>query len=206
MSDKNEKSENDKMSGKEKTSEKNEASERDVTSGNPTSLSVNQKVFKESEAKESVNIKEHKEPTEELNDATSESKVSQDETSDVFEKVPSSTSTTYETLGEQIKELTEKMELVTQEMKEGDQEIPFMDDAGESEDYTSVPRKSNGSEEDLSMALSSLSLSPLLQVEKIQLEPSDPTSTLVTGQRSLQGRDTIRGGDRGEVRREYTDI
>lgn len=50
--------------------------------------------------------------------------------------------TTYGNLGVKFQELTEKMEIVTKDIQ-NEPEIPFIDGAGESEDYTKVPRTSN---------------------------------------------------------------
>jgi len=127
--------------------------------------------------------------------------------------------TTYESLGERFKELTERMEHVTSDLNKDqeqtmehvtsdqnkEQEIPFADGPGESEDYTRVTRAANEDDELTHALTSALSLDTDYTVEKIQLEVS--TSSLVRSQRKLQGTDTIhQSNNKPAIRRDFTDV
>jgi len=115
---------------------------------------------------------------------------------------------TYESLGHTFRELTEKMQTVTKDIKT-DQEIPFMDD-GDSDDYRQAVRKSTDLDSDTDIAiLEALGecLDQHQQVEKIQLEvgPSSSSTSLMVSERMCHGTDTIHMSKR-TVRRDYTDI
>jgi len=115
---------------------------------------------------------------------------------------------TYESLGQTFRELTEKMQTVTKDIK-SDTEIPFMDD-GDTEDYRQDVRKSADLDSDTDNAIiEALSgcLDPAQKVEKIQLEigPSASSTSLMVSERKCQGTDTIHMS-KSTVRRDYTDI
>jgi len=115
---------------------------------------------------------------------------------------------TYESLGHTFRELTEKMQTVTKDIK-SEPEIPFMDD-GDNEDYRQDVRKSADLDSDTDTAISealSGCLDPALRVEKIQLEvgPSSSSTSLMVSERKLQGTDTIHMR-KSTMRRDYTDI
>jgi len=115
---------------------------------------------------------------------------------------------TYESLGHTFRELTEKMQTVTKDMK-SESEIPFMDD-GDNEDYRQDVRKSADLDSDTDAAISEVlqgCLDPAQKVEKIQLEigPSSSSTSLMVSERKCQGTDTIHMS-KSTLRRDYTDI
>jgi len=115
---------------------------------------------------------------------------------------------TYESLGHTFRELTEKMQTVTNDMK-SEPEIPFMDD-GDNEDYRQDVRKSADLDPDMDTAISEVlagCLDQAQQVEKIQLEigPSSSSTSLMVSERKCQGTDTIHMS-KSTLRRDYTDI
>jgi len=118
---------------------------------------------------------------------------------------------TYESLGHTFRELTEKMQTVTKDMKDmkSEPEIPFMDD-GDNEDYRQDVRKSTDLDPDMDTAISEVlagCLDQAQQVEKIQLEigPSSSSTSLMVSERKCQGTDTIHMS-KSTLRRDYTDI
>lgn len=115
---------------------------------------------------------------------------------------------TYESLGHTFRELTEKMQTVTKDIK-SEPEIPFMDD-GDNEDYRQDVRKSADLDSDTDTAISealSGCLDQAQKVEKIQLEvgPSASSTSLMVSERKCHGTDTIHMS-KSTVRRDYTDI
>lgn len=115
---------------------------------------------------------------------------------------------TYESLGHTFRELTEKMQTVTKDIK-SEPEIPFMDD-DDNEDYRQDVRKSADLDSDTDTAISealSGCLDPAQKVEKIQLEagPSSSSTSLMVSERKCHGTDTIHMS-KSTVRRDYTDI
>jgi len=117
---------------------------------------------------------------------------------------------TYESLGHTFRELTEKMQHVTKDIK-SEPEIPFMDD-GENEDYRQAVRQSTDQDSDTDTAISE-ALSGMLDldqnVEKIQLEAgsssSSSSTSMMVSERKCQGTDTIHMS-KSTVRRDYTDV
>lgn len=118
------------------------------------------------------------------------------------------TEETYESLGHTFRNLTEKIQIVTNEINSNpDREIPFMDD-GDTDDYEEViiskDTEDGAADEMLTKVLGKL-LDPALAVGKIQLAPSPSSPNLVLPSLSCQGTDTLhRSGS--TVRRDYTDI
>jgi len=115
---------------------------------------------------------------------------------------------TYESLGHTFRELTEKMQTVTKDMK-SETEIPFMDD-GDNEDYRQDVRKSTDLDQDIDTAISEVlagCLDQAQKVEKIQLEigPSSSSTSIMVSERKCQGTDTIHMS-KSTLRRDYTDI
>lgn len=117
---------------------------------------------------------------------------------------------TYESLGETFRQLTDKMETVTKDLKSD--QIPYADDEDDYEDYlvtTEVsddPTEHDNLDEAIEEALSGF-LDTKMSVERIQLQssPSVSSTSLVVSERKFQGTDTIHLR-RKTIRRDFTDI
>lgn len=120
---------------------------------------------------------------------------------------------TYESLGETFRQLTDKMESVTKDLKSD--QIPYADDEDDYEDYlvtTEVsddptdPPDHDTLDEAIEEALSGF-LDTKMSVERIQVQssPSVSSTSLVVTERKFQGTDTIHL-KRKTIRRDFTDI
>merc|ERR1712066_681324 len=116
---------------------------------------------------------------------------------------------TYESLGETFRQLTDKMETVTKDLKSD--EIPYADDDDDNEDYpgtgtTPVSHDPQHVDEAIEEALSGF-LDTKMSVERIQLDvgPSVSSTSLMVTERKFQGTDTIHLR-RKTIRRDFTDI
>lgn len=146
--------------------------------------------------------------------------------SDVQSSMTEESAHDYESLGQTLTLLTQRMSDVTMEMKQ-EQDIPFIDNGDDGGDFRNVVRThdsggfqpnydtSESSSEDLDTdselaAILAPSLNPNLRVAKIQLESlntgNSPTNPLVVKDRPCQGSDMLHTTTRTTVRREYTDI
>jgi len=108
---------------------------------------------------------------------------------------------TYESLGETFRQLRDKMETVTKDLKSD--EIPYADDDDDNEDY---PVDSQQVDEAIQEALSGF-LDTEMSVERIQLEvdPSVCSTSLMVTERKYQGSDTVHFR-RKTIRRDFTEI
>jgi len=118
-------------------------------------------------------------------------------------------SETYESLGQTFRDLTDKMQTVTQDLRGDGSEIPFVDE-GSDEDYRDAVRSQDDPDTDLDAAIFD-TLKPFVdqefRVEKIQLEvaASESSTSLMVTERRCFGTDTIHLRKK-TIRRDYIDI